>query len=112
MTTPVYLDEATFPAAVLASTTPVLVDFTASWCPPCKMIAPLLEELSTEYAGKLGFSAVDVDAEPDLAAQYDVQSMPTLVIFAGGREVKRIIGYTQKANLKLHIDHALGLIAV
>jgi thioredoxin 1 len=104
-----FLDETTFAANVLASATPVLVDFTADWCPPCKQLAPVLEELSAEYGSALRFTAVDTDAEPDLSAQYGVQNMPTMVIFRGGKEVHRLIGYMPKAKLKSQIDRALGL---
>jgi thioredoxin 1 len=104
-----FLNEATFAATVLDSATPVLVDFTAEWCPPCKHLAPVLEELSAEYGPALRFVAVDTDAEPDLSAQYGVQGMPTLVIFRGGKEIHRSIGFMPKTKLKSQIDRALGL---
>src|SRR5947199_270517 len=102
------IDEATFPPTVLDSIQPVLVEFTAEWCPPCKRLAPVLAEMNEEYAGQLRFVAVDVDDNPDLAAQYGVQSMPTLVLFRGGREIQRMIGYAPKAHLKRQVDQALG----
>lgn len=107
MAASVAIDEATFPQAVLDSVQPVLVDFTAEWCPPCKRLAPVLEELSAEYAGHLRFVAVDVDDNPDLAAQYGIQSMPTLVLFQRGREVQRMVGYAPKAQIKRQLDEAL-----
>src|SRR3954454_22150565 len=98
-----FLNETTFAANVLESATPVLVDFTAEWCPPCKQLAPVLEELSAEYGPALRFVAVDTDAEPNLSAQHGVQGMPTLVIFRGGKEIYRTVGYMPKSRLKPQI---------
>ena len=109
MSKPIRIDDSTFQHTALDSPTPVLVDFTAAWCPPCKMLAPVLDQLSTEYAGQLLFTEVDTDEDQDLAARYGVQNMPTLVIFRGGREIHRLVGFTPKAQLKRQIDRALGL---
>jgi thioredoxin 1 len=89
-----------FDTEVLGSDTPVLVDFWAEWCMPCKMIAPVLEELSTEYDGKLKIGKLDVDAQGDLAIKFGVQSIPTLILFKGGEEVGRRVGAAPKPSIE------------
>jgi thioredoxin 1 len=88
-----------FAEAVLASPTPVLVDFWATWCGPCKMIAPVLEEIAKEKAGVLTVAKVDVDSNPSAARDFQVVSIPTLILFKGGKPVKRIVGAKGKAAL-------------
>src|SRR5262245_56244144 len=84
---------------VLSSTTPVLVDFWATWCGPCKMVAPVLEELASEQAGKLRVVKPDVDANPNTARDFQVVSIPTMILFKNGEAVKRIVGAKGKGAL-------------
>ena len=96
-----------FEAEVLQSDLPVLVDFSAAWCGPCQAIAPVIESLSEEYAGRAKVITIDVDAETEISARYSVMSIPTLVVFKHGKEVDRIVGAAQKQAiedlLKRHI---------
>jgi len=100
--------EQTFDSEVLKSSTPVLVDFWAAWCGPCKMIAPIVEQIAGEYAGKLKVLKLDVDEHSGIAVKYSVMSIPTLGIFQGGEMIERIVGYMPKEQLKKRIDTALA----
>jgi thioredoxin 1 len=93
------LDSNNFKSAV-AGDTPVLVDFWAPWCGPCKAIAPVLEDLSTELAGKLSIAKVNVDDNGDLAAQFGVRAIPTLLLFKNGAVIEQFVGMMDKATLK------------
>ena len=105
---PIQVSDADFDERVLKADLPVLVDFWAEWCGPCKMIAPIVEELSEEYAGKLEFAKLDVDSNPTTAMAYGVRSIPTLLIFKGGKPVDQIIGAVPKGALKNKIDSTLA----
>jgi thioredoxin 1 len=96
---PMELTEETFEQEVLKATMPVLVDFWAAWCGPCKMIAPIVEELATEYEGKLKIGKVDVDNNQKIAMQYGIRSIPTLLVFKGGKVVEQIVGAAPKKTL-------------
>ncbi len=100
----VNVTEASFEADVLKSTVPVLVDFWAEWCGPCKMLIPVLNELATEYAGKVKIAKVNVDHAGMLAGQYGVQSIPALFFFKGGQVVAQMVGARSKKDLKAQLD--------
>ncbi|MDP2940300.1 MAG: thioredoxin [Candidatus Omnitrophota bacterium] len=103
----VHLSEKTFNEEVIKSNLPVLVDFWAQWCGPCKRIAPIIDELSQEYAGKIKIAKVNVDEEPNIASRYGIMSIPTLIIFKAGKAVDQIIGLLSKAQLKSKINENL-----
>ena len=88
-----------FAQDVLANERPVLVDFWATWCGPCRMVAPVLEEIANEKADQLTIAKIDIDANPDTAGKFKVFSIPTLILFKGGEPVKRIVGAKSKAAL-------------
>ena len=88
-----------FAQTIQNSEVPVLVDFWATWCGPCRMIAPIVEELSDEYDGRLNVCKVDVDEAEQVAMQFGIMSIPTLMIFKGGEEQQRIVGYRSKEEL-------------
>ena len=88
-----------FESDVLASQKPVVVDFWAEWCGPCRMISPILEEIAEEYREKLTIAKVNVDLEPDLAMRYNVTGIPLLGVFKGGQMVKQLVGARPKADL-------------
>ena len=93
------LSDATFDEAVAGADTPVLVDFWAEWCGPCKMIAPTLAEIASEQKGKLTIGKLNVDDNPDTARRFDVMSIPTLLVFKDGQQVKKIVGAKGKGQL-------------
>ena len=107
MSSVVVLNDANFEEEIKKATVPVLVDFWAPWCGPCKAVAPVLDELATEYGDKLIIAKVNVDDNQATPARYDVRSIPNMVIFKGGQEAGRIVGSRPKAELKKAIDPLL-----
>jgi thioredoxin 1 len=100
--------EANFQSEVLESQQPVLVDFWATWCGPCRMIAPIVEELANEYDGKLRVGKLDADENPNVLIEYGVMGIPTLILFKGGEPVERITGYQPKAKIQPKIENHLN----
>ncbi|MEM6463036.1 MAG: thioredoxin [Pseudomonadota bacterium] len=103
----VKVDTANFQSEVLDAAEPVVVDFWAEWCGPCKMIAPSLEEISSEMAGKVKVAKVNIDENPDIAAQYGVRSIPTLAMFKGGEVADIKVGASPKSALSTWISSAV-----
>lgn len=101
------LTDSNFKKEVLESKVPVLVDFWANWCGPCKAIAPVIEELAKEYAGKIKFGKIDVDTNPRTATSYAVMSIPTLIFFKDGRVMEQAVGALNKSELKRKIENNL-----
>ena len=100
----VNLAESTFDSEVLKSSQPVLVDFWAEWCGPCKMIAPLLDELAAEYDGRVRIAKVNIDEQQSLALRYNVRAIPTLLLFNKGQVVEQVVGMKSKRDLKASFD--------
>ncbi|MDR7302026.1 thioredoxin [Haloactinomyces albus] len=96
---PVTVDADSFSNDVLSSDRPVLVDFWATWCGPCKMVAPVLEEIADEHQDKITIAKLDIDQNPSVARDYQVMSVPTMLLFSGGEPVKQIVGAKPKAQL-------------
>jgi thioredoxin 1 len=98
------VSDATFRTEVLDSTVPVMVDFWAPWCGPCRMVSPLVEELAGEFSGKISFVKLNTDDNPTTATSYGIRSIPTLMIFKAGQPVGQIVGFRSKTELKKHIE--------
>ncbi len=101
------LNESNFQQEILESSLPALVDFWASWCMPCQMVAPIIDEISKEYEGKLKVGKVNVDREPKLAEKYSIMSIPALLLFKNGQVVDTVIGAVPKSYLIEHIKKVL-----
>ena len=108
MAKPTDVSDAEFEREVLKSDKPVLVDFWAPWCGPCRMVAPIVEELADEYQGQVKFFKLNTDDNVEIAAKYGIRSIPTLLMFKGGETVDQIIGFRPKGDLKRVIDKALA----
>ena len=107
MSSPVDVTEQTFDEEVLTSEEVVVVDFWAEWCGPCKMIAPIVEELAEEYDGKIKFAKIDVDSSPNIASKYGIRGIPNLTIFDKGEVVGQLIGVQPKASIKKRLDETI-----
>ena len=105
---PVNVTDNTWEDEVLNSDLPILVDFWAEWCGPCKMIAPAVHDLAEEYTGKLNVAKVDIDNSPEIATKYGIRSIPALIFFKDGKPVDQVIGALPKGALKKKIDSVLG----
>lgn len=108
MSEPIHLTDDTFAKEVLESEIPVLVDFWATWCTPCRAIAPVIEELAQEYEGKIKVGKIDVDSEPKTTSEYSIRSIPTLLIFKQGKVADQVIGAVPKRNLVSKLDAVLA----
>ena len=101
------LTDQNFKAEVLKSKVPVLVDFWAEWCGPCKMLAPIVEKIAKDYNGKIKVGKLNVDDNPDTPGEYGIQGIPTLMIFKSGELLKRIVGFQPEDKIKSEIDSVL-----
>ena len=101
------LNQDSFQQSVLEAQKPILVDFWAPWCGPCRAVAPVVEELAKEYQGKVGFAKVNVDESPFIASKFGVMSIPTLIVFKDGKPAEQIVGFKPKDQIKKLIDKTL-----
>ncbi len=102
-----HVSDATFDKEVLQSATPVLVDYWAEWCGPCKMIAPVLEDMAKEYAGRLTVAKLDIDANPGITSQFGIRGIPTLILFKEGKPHAQKVGALSKSQLAAFVDSNL-----
>ena len=107
MAKPAEVTDTNWETEVIKQDKPVLVDFWAPWCGPCRMVAPIVEELADEYSGKVEFRKLNTDDNPLTAAKYGIRSIPTLLVFKAGEPVGQIIGFRPKGDLKKRLDAAL-----
>ena len=108
MGNPITVTDKDFEEQVLKASMPVLVDFWAEWCTPCKMIAPIVEELAQEYDGQIAFAKVSVDTNPETSLKFGIRSIPTLLVFKDGKPVDQVVGAVSKPALKKRLDNALA----
>jgi thioredoxin 1 len=107
MSSLVHIDDANFETEVLKSQVPVLVDFFAEWCSPCKALTPIIEELAKDYAGKFKMGKIDIDHSRGVPSKYGVMMIPTLILFKNGKEIDKVTGFKPKADLRKRIEAAL-----
>ncbi len=103
----VHINESNFEKEVVESKTPVILDFYADWCMPCKMMAPVFEQLSKEYEGKLKFCKINTDENQGLSANFEIQGIPAFIITKKGKEINRIVGFNSEEMLRKKIDQIL-----
>lgn len=108
MAKPLDVNDADFQQVITKATTPVLVDFWAPWCGPCRAVGPIVEELAKDYEGKVSFAKVNVDENPKTASAYGVQSIPTLILFKDGKPMTQIVGSRRKEEFKKLLDSSLA----
>ena len=108
MAEPIAVTDAEFENEVIESETPVLVDFWAEWCAPCKMVAPIVDDLAQEFDGRVKFVKLDVDSNPKTATSYGIRGIPTLLIFKDGSPVDQVVGAVPKAVLKGRLEKAVA----
>lgn len=101
------INEDMFEEKVVKSSKPVLVDFSATWCPPCKMLHPVVERISLEFSDQLDVFGVDTDKNPGLSQQYNISGVPTMIFFRDGQEIKKIVGFRDYDNLKQEVQSIL-----
>src|SRR5688572_31832788 len=99
MTHPVAVTDGTFQAEVLEAETPVLVDFWAEWCQPCKMVAPILEKIATDQEGRLKIAKVDIEANPALTSEFGIRNIPTMILFKDGQAVEKLLGFMPERRI-------------
>jgi thioredoxin 1 len=102
------ITDANFETEVVGSKMPVLVDFFADWCGPCRMLSPIVEELARDYAGRIKVGKVDVDQNQGIAEKFGIASIPTVILFKGGKNVEKVIGLETKAELRKRLDKLLA----
>ena len=105
---PIEVSDSNFEETVLKADLPAMVDFWAPWCGPCRMVAPIVEELAEEYGSKMSVAKLNVDVNPVTASKYGIRSIPTLLVFKQGKPIRQIVGLKSKAELKKEIDSVLG----
>lgn len=108
MAKPEAVTDDTFDKMVIKSKMPVLVDFWAPWCGPCRRVGPIVEELATEYDGKMGFVKLNVDENASTAVKYSIRSIPTLLVFKEGKPVQQMVGYRPKDEIKRQLDTVIA----